>query len=220
MARQWPDNLKRMKDKLLLAGVIGPLLFIVTFLIEGATRSGYNPWLMYVSQLGTGPGGWVQIANFLIFGTLVVGYAIGLRLVTRSIAAPILIALFGAALLVAGIFPTDPGLGYPVGAPEVHTLHGTIHGFAGLSVFTLLPAACFVLAWHFGRDKEWRWAAYSIAVGVALIVLFFGGFAVGQYPGAPTGLYQRIAIITGWTWIALVAWHLIRGERRGGAVPA
>jgi hypothetical protein len=42
---------------------------------------------------------------------------------------------------------------------------------------------------------------------LALIVVFFGGFAVGQVPGAPTGLYQRIAIITGWTWIAMVAWR-------------
>lgn len=114
-------------------------------------------------------------------------------------------------MLVAGIFTTDPGLGYPVGAPEVHTTHGTIHGFAGLAVFTLLPAAGFVMAWHYASaETSARWTAYSILVAAALIVLFFGGFAVGQYPGAPTGLYQRIAIITGWTWIAMVAWHQLR----------
>jgi hypothetical membrane protein len=201
--------------KLLLAGLVGPVVFIVTFLVEGATRPGYNPWLMYVSQLATGPGGWVQIANFLVFGTLMLTFAIGLRMATAgtrgSIGAPVLLSLFAMAMLVAGIFTTDPGLGYPVGAPPAHTLHGTIHGFAGLAVFTLLPAAAFVMAWHFATaQRSARWTVYSIAVAVALIVLFFGGFAVGQVQGAPTGLYQRLAIITGWTWIAMVAWHQLR----------
>lgn len=200
--------------KLLYAGVVGPLLFIVTFLVEGATRPGYNPWTMFVSQLSTGPGGWMQIANFLVFGVLMVVFAIALRAAiagTRgSIGAPVLLGLFAIAMLVAGIFTTDPGLGYPPGAAEVHTLHGTIHGFAGLAVFTLLPAAAFVMAWHFASaDRSVRWAAYSIAVGAALVILFFGGFAVGAVHGAPTGLYQRIAIITGWTWIAAVAWRLL-----------
>jgi hypothetical protein len=200
---------------LLYAGIVGPLAFIVVFLVEGAMRPGYSPWRMYVSQLATGPGGWVQVANFFMCGILVLAFAIAMRASTAgtrgSIGAPVLIALFAVSLLVAGTFTTDPGLGYPVGAPEVHTLHGTIHGFAGLAVFTLLPAACFVTAWHFASEQgSWRWVVYSITVGVALIVLFFGGFAVGQWAGAPTGLYQRIAIITGWTWIAAVAWRLVQ----------
>ncbi len=45
-------------------------------------------------------------------------------------------------------------------------------------------------------------------------MLFFGGFAVGQWPNAPTGLYQRIAIISRWTWITGVAWHLIQQPER------
>jgi len=214
-----PPNKLTVMKKLLYAGVVAPLLFIAVFLIEGATRPGYNPWRMYVSQLGTGPGGWVQVINFLVCGTLVLAFAIGVRMAiagTRgSIGAPLLLGLFGVTMWVAGIFTTDPGLGYPVGAPEVHTTHGLIHGFAGLAVFTFLPAACFVTAWHFAHEKgSWRWAIYSVVVGILLIVLFFGGFAVGQFPNAPTGLYQRIAIISGWTWIAAVAWHLIKQRER------
>ena len=211
--------------KLLYAGIVGPLLFIVAFLIEGATRPGYDAWRMYVSQLATGPGGWVQVLNFLVFGVLMLAFALGLRLVTAgsrgSIGGPVLLALFATAMLVAGIFTTDPGLGYPVGAAEVHTTHGTIHGFAGLAVFTLLPVASFVMAGHFAAERSALWAIYSAAVGIALIVLFFGGFAVGQVSGAPLGVYQRIAIITGWTWIAMVAWRLVRkdeakNQSRGG----
>lgn len=53
-----------MKKLWLYAGVVGPLLFIAVFLVEGATRPGYSAWRMYVSQLATGPGGWVQVVNF------------------------------------------------------------------------------------------------------------------------------------------------------------
>jgi uncharacterized protein DUF998 len=210
--------------KLLYAGVIGPLLFIVVFLFEGLTRPGYSAWRNYVSQLATGDGGWMQVVNFLVCGTLVVTFAVGLRFALGgsrgSVGAPVLIGLFGTALLVAGIFVTDPALGYPVGAPQVHTGHGMIHGLAGLAAFSLLPAAAFVIAWHFAAEPgARRWTLYSVGVGILLVALFIASTTVstlderGVWPNAPTGFLQRIAIIAGWTWIAMVAGHLIRLSR-------
>lgn len=210
--------------KLLYAGVVGPLLFIVVFLVEGLTRPGYSAWRNFVSQLATGDGGWMQVVNFLVCGTLVVAFAIGLRHAIRgtrgSVGGPVLIGLFGASLLVAGTFVTDPALGYPVGAPQVHTLHGMIHGLAGLAAFTLLPAAAYVMAWHFAAEQgSQRWTLYSAGVGFVLVVCFIASTAVstldqqGVWPNAPTGFLQRIAIIAGWTWIAMVALHLIRVSR-------
>ena len=207
--------------KLLYAGVVGPLLFVVVFLVEGATRPGYSAWRHYVSQLATGDGGWMQVINFLVCGSLVFLFAIGLRQALRgtrgSIGSPVLLGMFAIALLVAGTFSTDPALGYPVGAAQVHTAHGMIHGLAGLFAFTLLPAAAFVMAWHFATEPgARRWVLYSIGVGVLMIGLFIAFTttstmdAVGTWPNAPTGLLQRIAIIAGWTWIAMLAWHYVR----------
>lgn len=207
--------------KLLYAGIVGPLFFIVVFLIEGATRSGYSAWRNFVSQLATGDLGWTQVANFLVCGALVLAFSIGLRQSIRgtrgSIGGPVLVGLFAVALLVAGTFSTDPALGYPVGAPNVHTTHGLIHGLAGLFAFTLLPAACFVMAWHFAAEPgERRWTVYSLVVGALVIALFIAGNVTstldqnGTWTNAPTGFLQRIAIISGWTWIAMVALHLLR----------
>ena len=170
----------------------------------------------------------MQVVNFLVCGTLVITFAVALRSAIKgsrgSIGAPVLIGLFGAALLVAGTFVTDPALGYPVGAPVVHTVHGMIHGLAGLAAFTLLPAAAFVMAWHFsGEPGSRRWSFYSAGVGVLLIAMFIASTAVstlderGLWPNAPTGFLQRIAIIGGWTWLAMVAWHELRTPR---AVPS
>jgi len=204
--------------RLLWAGVVGPLLFIAVFLIEGLTRPGYSAWRHYVSQLATGPGGWVQVVNFLVCGTLVIAFAVGLRSATGSVAAPILLGLFGASLLVAGVFSTDPALGYPPGAAQVHTTHGMIHGLAGLGAFSLLPATTFVMAAWFARRGSRRWMWYCIAVGVTMIAAFIASnvFATmdmsGTMPNAPTGFFQRVAIIGGWTWMSMAALHLIRAS--------
>jgi hypothetical protein len=134
-----------------------------------------------------------------------------------SIAGPALFGVFGLSLIVAGIFVTDPALGYPVGAPVVHTTHGLIHGLAGLVAFTFLATASFTMAWHFaGEPASRRWAVYSALIGVLIVACFVASnvFSVldaqHSLPNAPTGLVQRISIIGGWTWIAMVALHLIR----------
>ncbi|TMC53115.1 MAG: DUF998 domain-containing protein [Chloroflexi bacterium] len=202
--------------KLLYAGIVGPLLFVAVFLGEGLTRPGYSAWRHYVSQLATGDGGWMQVANFLVCGTLVITFAVALRESLKgsrgSVGGPVLIGLFGMALLVAGVFATDPALGYPVGAPVVHTVHGMIHGLAGLAAFSLLPAAAFVMAWHFASEPgSRRWMLYSVGVGILLVVMFIASTTVstlderGLWPNAPTGFLQRIAIIGGWTWLSMLA---------------
>jgi len=200
---------------LLLCGVVGPPLFIATFLVEEATRPGYSWWRNFVSSLATGEGGWVQIANFLVWGTLAVAFAIGVVRI-GWVAPGILLILYGAGLLVAGVFVTDPSLGYPPGAPPEHTTHGMIHGLAGLGVFTLNAVAAFVVARRFAIAQRRGWAIYSTVTGLLIAALFIASTAVsvqdelGLWSNAPTGLLQRISIVVGWTWIAAFALRLWR----------
>ena len=211
---------------LIAGGAIGPLLFILVFLIQGATRPGYSAWHNYVSSLSTSDQGWEQIANFLVCGLLTFGFAVGLRQVLRTgrgaFWGPILSGIFGVALITAGLFVTDGSLGYPPGTTTSgpQTLHGTIHGVAGLIAFTTLAITCFVMARRFAGDPNWKgWALYSVLTGIAVIVLFIVFTAVsaldesGALPNSPTGLLQRIAIILGWGWMALLALRLLRQMR-------
>jgi Protein of unknown function (DUF998) len=62
---------------LLGCGVLGSLLFTGTFLAEGATRAGYDPWRQPISALSLGPGGWLQSVNFVVFGLLMACFALG-----------------------------------------------------------------------------------------------------------------------------------------------
>jgi len=88
---------------LIAGGAIGPLLFIIVLLIEGATRPGYSAWHNYGSSLSLGDQGWMEIANFLVCGLLTLCFAVGLRQVLHtgrgSVWGPILLGVFSVALI-------------------------------------------------------------------------------------------------------------------------
>lgn len=205
---------------LIICGAIGPLLFILLLLAEGATRPGYDAFRQAGSELSLSDQGWMQIINFIVSGLLIVGFAVGVRQTLRqgrgATWGPILLALSGVGLIGAGIFVTDPALGYPPGTPPGPTLHPTLHGnihffFGAIFFFCGLSAACFVLARRWATEPAWRgWAIYSVLTGI-LMVGFFVAFAVaasGQ--GGLAGLLQRISISIGVAWMVLLALRLLR----------
>lgn len=215
-----------LATRLLIAcGAIGPILFILVFLFEDATRSGYSAWHNFVSTLSLSNQGWMQIANFLICGVFMLCFALGLRQVLRSgkgaVWGPLLLGIFGLSLIIAGLFVTDPSLSYPPGASSsTQTLHGTVHGANAPIAFGSLTIAIFVLARRFAKDPAWRgWALYSLITGILLVGFFIACLVVAQLdqngvlPNSPTGLFERIAIILGWGWLALVALRLLRQMR-------
>ena len=217
---------------LIAAGAIGPLLFILVFLVEGVIRPGYSAWHNFGSDLSLSNQGWIQIANFLICGVLVLCFAFGLRQIFRtgkgSTWGPLLLGIFGLSLIIAGIFVTDPSLGYypPGTSSSTHTLHGTIHGLNAPLAFGSLAIAIFVLARRFASDATWRgWALPSRITGIIFVASFIACLAVavldekGILPDSPTGLLERIAIIIGWCWIALLAIRLLR-QMHTSASPA
>src|SRR5437660_2569551 len=225
------QNYSGFSKFLIMCGAVGPLLFILVFLIEGATRPGYSVWHNFVSSLSLSDQGWMQIANFLISGALVLCFAIGFRQILRtgrgSLWGPLLLGTFGVGLIIAGLFVTDPSLGYPVGThgngPQ--TLHGTIHGIAGLICFSSVAIASFVMARRFAGDPAWKgWALYSTITGIVVLAFFVASLTVatleerGVLANAPVGLFQRVAIIAGWGWVSLVALRVL-GQMRSSAQP-
>ena len=72
-----------MTRRLLACGVVGPTVFVLVVLIEGAVRPGYDPGRVFVSMLSLGDRGWIQVANFLISGALIIAFGVGLRRVMQ-----------------------------------------------------------------------------------------------------------------------------------------
>lgn len=219
---------RSITEFLLSCGVVGPPLFFAVLLIEGATRPGYNAWQTAGSYLALSNQGWEQIANFLVFGVLCIAFAVGLRRIwptgRAAVWGPRLVGLFGLQLLLAGVFVTDPGGGYPPGAPLngfPQTWHGWVHGINGGLLFNVvLPAACLVLSRRFAADAQNRcWATYSWVTGALILLISIPttiGLPFAYQAGFPVidGLIQRIVITLGWAWLALTAWHLLREARK------
>src|SRR5438477_12411488 len=55
---------------LLIAGLVGSVVFNLVYLVDGLLRAGYDSIRYPMSALSLGPGGWVQVANFVGFGIL------------------------------------------------------------------------------------------------------------------------------------------------------
>jgi hypothetical protein len=142
---------------LLAYGAIGPVLFVLVFLIEGAARGGgYDPLRHPISSLSIGGLGWIQAMNFLMVGLSMLAFAVAaLRAPQRARSgtwAPLLIGLAGIGLFGAGIFTTDPIYGYPTTAPLAlaqFTLRGHLHDGFSILVFLGIPVACLVLCRRF-----------------------------------------------------------------------
>jgi hypothetical protein len=205
--------------KLLACGVIAGPLFVVAFIVEGATRANYNPLRHPVSSLELGDFGWTQVANFIVAGLLTLAFAAGMRRALRPVGGstwgPLLVGACAVGLLGAGIFLTDPLSGYPPGAPEQrhYSVHGALHDLFSALFFVGLPAACLVFARRFVGWGERGWAIYSAMTGVVFAVAFvLTSMAFGQAESLVDfgGLFQRIALIVGEGWLTLLAVHLLR----------
>jgi len=184
--------------------------------VSGAFRDGYDPLRHPVSSLALGPAGWVQVASFLVAGVLTLVFALGLRQSLKpgpgAAAGPILIGVWGAGLVGAGVFLTDPVSGYPAGtpaSPDQPSWHGLLHDLVfSLPGFAGFAAAIFVLAYAFARRHAPAWAVYSGFSGIAFVVLFVlasAGFSQDPRWVSTAGLLQRLTVGIGWLWLTLLA---------------
>ncbi len=164
----------------LMAGAVAGPLFLSGWLVQAAAREGFDPSRHPVSLLSLGDQGWVQIANFVVTGSLYVAGAVGLRGAFERgpgrTWGPLLVGGFGAGLVLAGVFVTDPGAGFPAGAPTGAPAHVSWHGMLHEVGFGLAQlswvGATVVLARRFAaqRRRGWTTACLASLVGALTIV--------------------------------------------------
>ena len=113
------NNNSQLTSKLLAAGVVAGPFFVAISFLQAFTRDGFD-WIRHpASLLSLGDLGFVQIANFVITGTLFIAFAVGLK---RTLTAGVgrkwlspLFAVVGIAFILGGVFVADPAFGFPPG---------------------------------------------------------------------------------------------------------
>lgn len=194
---------------LLRCGIVAGPFYLALGLIQALLREGFDLARHPLSVLANGPGGWVQTANFVLTGLLVLAAAIGFRRVLgpRSRAVTWFLGGFGLAMIVAAVCPADPVDGFPPGTPEGFptsiSTRGLVHFVAGALGFTFLAISCFFAAWAMRRRRLPALAWLSLFSGLAVVVGFFGGFAV---PVGTLGIW--FAVVIGWAWLSVTSHRL------------
>ncbi len=186
-----------------ICGIIGPILFWVMVIIESILRPGYSQSYNYVSDLGVGPLAIIQNINFIIFGILTIGLAIGLRKglpVQRSRSLRIgvwFVILFAIGVLLAGVFPES-------------YLSAIPHNYISATAFVAIIAAQ-LLIWQGLKNEDssiWgRYATYSLISGLLsliLVIILKVAILYGFYPG----LSQRAFLLVSWIWIGITGLKL------------
>jgi hypothetical protein len=203
---------------LLRWGVLAGPFYLAVGLIQGFVRDGFDFARHPLSVLANGPGGWVQTANFVLTGLMVIAAAVGFRRVLgpKSRATSLLLGGYGLAMIVAAIFPADPVDGFPPGTPEGFppsiSTTGLMHFIAGALAFTFLAISGFAAAWTMWRRRVSSLALLSLFSGLAVVLGFFGGMVL---PIGILGIW--FAVVVGWAWLAVLSLRLsrlARGDRR------
>ena len=76
---------------------------------------------------------------------------------------------------MAGVFTTDPGAGFPpgapAGAPELVSWHGILHEVGFGLAFLGMIVGCLVFARHFAALRRRDWVGACVATAAAVLVL-------------------------------------------------
>ncbi len=161
----------------------------------------------------------MQQVNFIVFGLLLIAFAVGLYRGVHAAApkglGPALVAWNGVELVIAGVFPLreDPaGRVYdPIG---VHSVNGTIF-------FLCIGVVLGVLSRQFARDARWRGlAAYTLTSGIVVFVMVVLNGLLAEMAQAPLhpwlGLIQRAILAVWFPCLVVLALRLWRVARTGG----
>src|SRR5579859_7177663 len=200
----------------LYTAVLGSAAFVAGVLVEAASRPGYSSWRHAVSQLSLGPGWQVNVVLLLVEAMTLLALAHGIRRSSpggRRTAG--LLALAGVAMALLAVFPINPALGYPPGAPAAYHWQGLVHAAAGTAWFGLMAAAALSVGGPAGAwRRASRWTGILIAGAYVATVTLTSLDQAGLWPNSPGGLAERVAML------AIVAWSVAAAVRALDRAPA
>ena len=184
---------------LALGGVIGPVVFVVSWALAGATTSGYSNVDGAISDLAAVDAS-TQVAmtvSFVVFGVGVIAFGFALR---EVLAGHAWLAAIVTGACTIGVAAT------PLHGWSGDEVHGTfaVLGYTAIVGVPLLAAAPLAAA---GRPG---WARVSVVVAAISAVCL-----VATTTGTAHGLWQRLGLTVADAWIVVTASYLVTRPTAG-----
>jgi len=184
------------------AGIVGPVLYTVTWLVLGFLDPTYSHTRDPISNLSAigAPFAPVMTSIIVVFALLIVVFAYGLHrgLPPGFWAGPAALVVAGVGYVGIALAPLD--LATPGDPSLPHTISATVTVFA-------LMFAPLLLFRRLGRDTAWRnLRGYSIATTVAAFAFAFLA-SLPAFAGWD-GLMQRLVLAVVLIWMIVIAIRL------------
>ena len=187
-------------QKALLATGFGGVLFVLTFLVLGALAPNYDTLRETISTLEFTALGLAQRINFLIFGLMLMTFALALR---RELGA-------GRGAILIPTFQFLSGVGV---AGDAIFIHEPLHLVCDLITFNSALLVLLLFARRFSSDSRWEgWTTYSILTAL-LMMAFLTAFGTANHVGGPAGAFEKLASLTRTSWSAILVAKLYSGRR-------
>lgn len=196
-----------------LGGILGPAVFVGAVVVAAALRPDYSHVHQFISDLGATGSAHAALMNYGGFvpgGLLLVGFGASLAAAlprTRLVAiGSALTVVFGAGIVLSGLFSCDPG------CPQVGgSLENTIHDRMAPVIFLSMIVGASVLGAAFRRSAATRglgvYSFVTSAAALALLVALVGSLESRDL----TGLWQRLMLAVLFAWCAVVGVTVYRG---------
>jgi len=202
-------------------------LFVGAFTAIGARRDGYDWRRHAVSSLANGDRDGSSAPTSSPPALYLTAASAFPRPRQRVVGPRLLPALVGAALVGSGVFVTDPVGGFPPAEGEsdddgppskgVASRPGTLHNLCAIPIFVGIPVAGVLRAVSYAKDRDYRWAVYSIGSSLVMgssFVLFGAGLKGRPNLVAKAGMSQRISIATGFGWLSALSLRALLARDR------
>lgn len=201
------DAIARRVTRSAALGELGVGYFALSTVALHRLRPDLDPATRYVSEYARGPWRPLMTSAFGALGTGILALAAALaqggEFVPADPVGVILLGCAGTAVLVDGVFATDPST---PGTPP--TTVGKVHGVAALVAFGTLTATMLKVSLRLRRDDRWHTVQRP---GLALAVTALGWLAWLLGPAQRSGRWgwpQRALIATIVLWLLLVSRRL------------
>ena len=204
---------------LLLAGIVGPLLFAATVLVVGSLRPDYSHVNQFMSELAEvgGQFAWLmKYFGFMLPAAFILIFVVAFRThfprTALSQTGTFLLVVFAVSMFLAGVFPCDVGC-----SPLVPTQDQKLHDLFSILAFPSFTAGVFLWGLSLYRNADWRrFGFYTLGTAILSLVLLVV-MIQSEASREGTGTYQRLYLGVLFLWLMILSARLSRNLENGGA---